>query len=342
MKYHYTQDKMSNHMMNHDDHLLPDLAIERINNLKLNDLVLTLLNLRTLYVNEKNFKIDYSDALFNQLVDLNSIEKFILHLEKIKHRYYPIIAIHFYEVIAFKHPENEFYYKKFRELISKTAGKFSQIERLNFYTMLEGMCMLKVEGGNLKYLDELFSAYKEMLANKLYSFTKDGSFMIKIFRNVLILSAYLGEIKWLENFLKKYSQKLPAGAKKSMLNLSNAVIFFEKKQFEKSLEYLSKIDYEMFYFKIDLKNLQLKLFYELEYYDEALSLIDSYRHFLKNDKVLSERSSAKIQKFLEFAKALVTAKSKNDEFKFHKLKKSLDSFNDVFNKKWLLEKTIAR
>lgn len=341
MKYHYTQDKMSNHMMNHDDHLLPDLAIDRINNSKLNDLILTLLNLRTLYVNEKNFKIDYSNALFTKLVDLNAIEKFILHLEEIKHKYYPIIAIHFYEVMAFKHPENEIYYKKFRELISKTAGKFSQIERLNFYSMLEGVCMLKVESGNLNYLDELFSAYKEMLNKKLYSFTKDGSFVLKIFRNILILSAYLGEIKWLESFLKKYSAKLPAGAKDSMHNLSKAIVAFEKKEFEKSLGLLSKIDYEMFYFKIDLKNLQLKLFYELGYFEQALSLIDTYRHFLKNDRVLSERSREKIKKFLELAKTLVSAKMKNDKFKFHKLRKSLDSFNDVFNKKWLYEKVSA-
>ena len=47
-----------------------------------------------------------------------------------------------------------------------------------------------------------------------------------------------------------------------------------------------------------MKNLMLRTFYELEMYEQAFSLVDSYKHFLSNDKILSRNEKQLNKNFL--------------------------------------------
>ena len=77
--------------------------------------------------------------------------------------------------------------------------------------------------------------------------------------------------------------------RENMKNYSYARLYFEKGQFDEALNFLSKVKYDNFALKYDIRVLMLRIYYELHYTEEALSLIDTFRHFIAENKSLSQQ-----------------------------------------------------
>ncbi len=113
---------------------------------------------------------------------------------------------------------------------------------------------------------------------------------------------------------------------------------FEKSTFERSLVLLNKIDYELFHFKIDLKNLQLKLYYELGYYEEMRSAIDTYRHFIMNNKYISVRYKAICTGFVNNISVLMKVKLKEEKSNYLQLEKDILTSENIIFREWFVQK----
>jgi hypothetical protein len=91
--------------------------------------------------------------------------------------------------------------------------------------------------------------------------------------------------------------------------------------------------------KIDIKNMQIMIYYELDYQEELLSLIDAYKHFLQRDNQAAEQTRERTMMFVKFVSSLVKCRinEKNEDGRI--LKKEIED-TPYFNlKEWLLEKT---
>jgi len=117
-----------------------------------------------------------------------------------------------------------------------------------------------------------------------------------------------------------------------------ALLSFEMNDFEKALEFTGKVNYELFVFKYDIKLLLLKIFYEKNCYEEALSLIDSFKHFLSGNKTVSEYYRNNYMLFLKYYKELLNMKIQNSTEDSELLKNKINSEKNLISKTWLLEK----
>jgi hypothetical protein len=180
---------------------------------------------------------------------------------------------------------------------------------------------------------------KEMLENNAFSASKDLPMSPSKFRNILIAALDAKEYQWCEDFIRVYIRYLPDEHRENMFNYSFAKICFAKRQFEESLTFLIKVKYEMFALKYDIKALTLCIYYELGYFEEVLSLIDTFKHFISDNKSLSERRKEVQSNFVYFVSELFKAKAGNKEIDLIKLRKKITETNSVLNKPWLLEKT---
>ncbi|MBL8008357.1 MAG: hypothetical protein JNJ56_12570, partial [Ignavibacteria bacterium] len=93
-----------------------------------------------------------------------------------------------------------------------------------------------------------------------------------------------------------------------------------------------------------LKILLLQLYIEKEYYDQALLMIDSFRHFLTREKSMLDSMKTSVMEFLKITSDLVRIKSavpdSDYDFKIEKIKQETESMsNNRFGiKLWLKEK----
>ncbi len=123
-----------------------------------------------------------------------------------------------------------------------------------------------------------------------------------------------------------------------MKKFSEAHISFERKEFAESLELLKKVDFALFTLKFDYRNLLLRIYVELNFIEEALSLLDAYKHFVINNKNVSEYYKTTTNNFLLYCKRIIdirTGKTKSDK---DSVRKALEKEDSVNFKGWLLEK----
>jgi len=158
------------------------------------------------------------------------------------------------------------------------------------------------------------------------------------FKNIFIAAVNLNDIDWAENFTNDYINIVQPEYRESMLYYSNAIISFCKKDFLKALENITKVRNDYFILKIDVKSWMLKIYYELDYTDSALSLIDSYRHFLSKNKSLSDHSRERHNNYLKFTGELLKIRSGSINGSLDQLADSLKNTVNVVHKDWLAEK----
>ena len=89
---------------------------------------------------------------------------------------------------------------------------------------------------------------------------------------------------------------------------------------------------------MDIKSWTLKNYYELEYFEQAFSLIDSYKHFLTKNKSLSDHFRERHMNFLKFSEELFKIKSRINVKPDAGIKKHLDNTVNIVHKEWLSEK----
>jgi hypothetical protein len=237
--------------------------------------------------------------------------------------------------------KEEKYFFELKKLLPQVINKFSPHERYNLYQLAEAICWRKMEIiDREKYRREMFEINKQRLRDGVFS--PDGKNMrLMLYRQVLITSLHLKEFNWAEEFVAEYSPKLPEDIKDSMKKFSEAHILFEKGDYHKSLGLLNKVDFEIFTLKFDLRNLMLRIYIELNYIEEAISLMDSYKHFTSNNKNVSDYYREITNNFLKYCKKIIDlrnngsagVRSGKEEVIQELLKENMVNF-----KAWLLEK----
>lgn len=99
-----------------------------------------------------------------------------------------------------------------------------------------------------------------------------------------------------------------------------------------------KVELNHFMLKPDLKNLMLMTFYELNMYENAISLIDTYNHFLSNDKTLSTLEKRKHKNFVNIVQKMIAYKTFSNPIIKFDIEKGLE--NDLPEKEWVIEKMV--
>ena len=279
-----------------------------------------------------------SNVFIESLFESFDIEKLIKLLEKSDYAYTPLVEVYFYKFKTIEEPEVTDYYYKLKENFIKILPMLDREERCNLFNYIATYCSLKVIKKNPDFIKEGLENYKSMVENNAYSVSENEDMQILTYRNIFLYCVNIGEIIWLKEFIEKYTDKLNPEYRDDMRNLAYANLYFVKKEFEKALVYISKINQEFFLLKTDVKTLLLFIYYELSYFEQAYSLIDTFKHFLTNTKEISDTHKEFFNNFVKYYFGILKIKSgqsKDDaSFYFKKLEKE----KNIVCKNWLLEK----
>jgi hypothetical protein len=133
-----------------------------------------------------------------------------------------------------------------------------------------------------------------------------------MFRNTVLTAIELQELGWAEKFILNEAKKLKPSLKSSMMNLCSAEIEFKKKNFDNSLQFLGKVKYDSFFLRIDVKLLQMCIYYELKYFEQAMYDLESAKKYMKKGKDKTNDQSTYIN-FLKYYSRLLKLNSKGDK-----------------------------
>ena len=281
----------------------------------------------------KGYNLNVRSNLMEFVLDSIDLEKFIDTFKKSNHPMYQFLEVYYFIYKMNKYPESRENYFILRDILQQRACLFCQSENYVLWNIMLSYCNIH----NL-HLEEHFFIYNYILENKVYKKSDEEDFHIVLFRNIIVVSSFLSKTEWLEKFINEYSYEIHIEHRSDMLNFSNAMLNFMKGNFNSALEYILKIKYELFLYKIDVRTLQLKIYYKLGYYDQLFSVIDSTLHFLKINKELRPEFSKSTKNFIKYLKEFVKLNLGNSISKseLNYLKKSISDELYLGQKYWLL------
>lgn len=238
---------------------------------------------------------------------------------------------------AFSDFENETNYHEYKKLFVNNIHLLNKEDIHSNFIKLIRYCIMKPSGKTgFDFQKELFSIYKYILSKKYYEVGVHDYIPIELYRIVLKLGLEMKKFKWTLNFIKEFNPRLNPDRRKNMYNYSLAEYYFHKKRFDEAMRYFHKIELNHFMLRVDLKNLMLMTYYELDLFENAISLIDSYKHFLSNTEMLSDTEIRKCKNFILTVQNMIKYKTSAKHTSKFIIRKNLA--NDMHNKIWANEK----
>jgi tetratricopeptide (TPR) repeat protein len=284
---------------------------------------------------EKSFSNESSlvDLFFESI----NFEKVLEWLKNVNSKYFPIISLYYYRILAFKYIDNELYYRQLKKLFYENYKSLGRAERFSLIYTLENVTVMKINKGISNDTRELFDIYDFQVKNNLHKSLPQLPITAVKFRNIVVVAIGLKEIDWAEKFVKDHGNELLIEIREQIISICYSYIYFSRKDFEQSLEILKNVNSGSYFYNADVKMLTIQNYYELGYYEEALSAIESYGKTLRTGKQIPEWHKKAMLGRITLIADLIKAKIADDSVLIRKLKEKLKKFPELASK-WILEK----
>jgi hypothetical protein len=232
------------------------------------------------------------------------------------------------------------YYKQLWELKEKHFNEFRFDDQYLMFVHLYDFAAYMVNfKGDDSYNKDMFLIYKEMIEK---NFMSPENFLYPNFMNVVKIACRVGEFDYAERVMKDFEPTLPVNEKENIIAFCMGTIAHSKGNLRDALKFFSKANFQNFIFKVQVKILLLKIYYKLKMYEEALGLIDTFKHFVSREENLLNEHKESYTQFLNLMTELIKAEGQREEEKEYlisKIKKNAEAIpaNPFRIKVWLLD-----
>jgi hypothetical protein len=233
------------------------------------------------------------------------------------------------------------YFYELKSLKKKYIKEISARDRYMVFLHMNSYCAQMFN--NFSRTD-LFKEQFELLKENTEDDTRKlGKILYPDFLNEVKIAVRVNEFKWAEDYIVRFSEKLEV-EKESTLNFCYGYINYKKGDLDEALNLFSKTYFPIFILKVQVKILQLQIYFEKDYLEQAISLIDSFRHYLKREATIKENFKISFYEFLRLTNELIRLRTNyynsDNEFNKDKLKNDISnmSSNQFGIKLWLNEK----
>jgi hypothetical protein len=279
----------------------------------------------------------------NNEVNLEFSNKVIEFLDKYPRSEYPVISI-LRKVLRLQSkesdpvsPEDTEIYKELMEQLSDNNNKLDIINKRIVYIYLVNYTRLKSLVYNKYFKEEYYSLLKFSIENDLYP-KENNNMGESSYVTVASEALFRKDFKWAEEFIEKYKKELKDDVRENAYTLCMANLNYRKGNYENALKYLVKVSIEDIYYQLKVKNLQVKIHYELGDYEMCKSVIDSFRHFLGSVKQFPEFVRIRFVNYVNFTSRMVNIWLGGDPKNIIEINREIQEIpqEKVESKSWLL------
>jgi hypothetical protein len=256
-----------------------------------------------------------------------------------------LTMLYYYGIKLILNPEDVELYYESKRIFLKNMDKLDRATKFNIGGILANYCAAHRMNGNLKFNAEAFELFKLFLKEDILTKYEGEYFDAYIFSNIISLAVYLKQISWCYEFIDEYSEKLNTAEKNNHYYFGMYVLNYAQNKLNESLKCLSKIMPNNVMEKITLKREEIKVNYDLKYFDEIYSLIKTSKEYVKHDNASSDLTIIGFNYLLDFTKKLVDINfnpdsEKYDKHYFENLKNEIAE-KQFMSKTWVLNRLKA-
>ncbi|MBK7871116.1 MAG: hypothetical protein IPJ74_10705 [Saprospiraceae bacterium] len=248
----------------------------------------------------------------------------------------PAVKSYFLVAQLFLHPDESTFYYELKNLL-KEKGHLFQINELKaIYIHLINYCIdIKINKGFTDFFNELFDIYKNMLNKTVL--IENNMIDPQHYKLIISVGLQVNEFDWVKDFIQTYTDKLPPEEQANARIYNLAKVHFQQQHYNKVIELLREVEYENITYALGGKLMLLKTYYELNEFLALDSLIDSFRIYLRRNKLISKEVRQQYLNVLRFVKKLSNTRPK-DQKAIANVRQEIDACRALADKNWILQK----
>ena len=268
-------------------------------------------------------------TLLKESYNLSIPENWISWLESNHYWNEKIIELYTNVFLVFKNPNDPIYFERFLDLLQNATTNISQEDLRELFLYAINYCLRKMREGKKIYVEKALSLYREGI--KTEALLENGRFSPQSFNNVVKIALRLQKYNWIERFIEEYSHFLPPASKENTLRYNLAELNCYKKDFNRALRLLSKVEFVDISYQLGSRIMLSKIYFELKEEAALLSLISSFMMFLKRNRQISDPIRKTCLNFCDLLFLIIRGKTDDIEDKIKNTPLLAD-------RNWLLEK----
>lgn len=297
---------------------------------------------------EGHFNVLSPRNLTELLLKKLDIEKFVDELGSYENKFKDELILNYHLYKSEAEPSNTDNYMKARDMYYKIFDTLSHGDTFNYFRFLESYLIRQRKNGNIDAVwseDRQYELSKKVLDKNIYSFSTEEYMPPVTFKNIFLMSLHRKDYEFSAELINHHLIKIQPELRANVKNSVMAYYSFEKKEFNKAMEFLSRIkplerDFWQTYYKLSLRKLKLMIFFKLRYYENLFSEIDSFRHYLKSSLDSSEEFKAPYLSFVNDVERILKAVLNNRDEEALEVRNRLmkSGTSEEFYNRWLLFK----
>ena len=250
---------------------------------------------RQTHISNFSFTVNFSDEI--DIFFENEGKKF-LKIPYIEANYFSFKLIQ---------TNDEKYFYLLKDIFIKNFDILSSYERKTFKLLWKIIVIQKLQKGRVEFVKEQFLLYKQSIEKGTHKGTFNYISNI-LFISIIATGFEAGESRWVEKFIRENINDVKEDMRQDTHHFCNALNHYWKKEYEKSTIELSKVSSEEFAFKHNIKSLTMKIYYDLNETEPFYSHIDTYKHFILNNKIVHDKVREQVNNFINYCKKIVYTK----------------------------------
>lgn len=243
----------------------------------------------------------------------------------------PQIKIYYQLLLMLSSQNAEQHYLEMKKNLESYLGLFPERELKNLYSFISNFCTEKIRQGDKKYTQELMDVYLKGLEEGF--FLEDGLVSPWLFKNMVKLGIGLENYTQAEKFIMEYSDKLPEGKRKDAYYFNMADVFYAQQKYDEAIFYLNQVEFSDVHYSLGAKELLLRIYYTLGETEAFLSLVFSFRIYLKRNKLITTEVKSAYENFIRYIHLL----HKSGDKKTKEFEQKIKSTKSLIGRNWLLQ-----
>lgn len=284
-----------------------------------------------------HYNLDCKSDFMEDLLGFFDIAKFISVLEEKDNKYFSALGSLYYGAMSHLQASPEAFYKA-KNIFINNFSKFSRGDSHHISRNIENASNLS----GIRYLKEvtlqILELNKLMLENRFHKGSETDYFETGRFTSVMQAASRLQDADFMEWLVENFGDELIPADKDSVKNLTYARIAFLRGEFEKSLSYLSQINYMVPNHKINIKFLTLMNFYELNMPDPADAAVTALNQYNNTTDDASVFQVKYVKDFIANYKKLWKLRDMPDKIKAEDLLQNIEKTRYLSASSWFQAK----
>lgn len=279
---------------------------------------------------------EYEIFFFNKSYDLQYCKPLMEIAESSGYMGSKAVEIYCLVLKLYGKDDSEEVFTRLKYLIEENLGIFAKHEGFSLYIHLINYCNIHALNPEHDYTRIKFELVKKMHEHGLIA--AEGAIDPGWFRGVFMMAFNAGEIEFAEDFVTEYKNLITGEDMDAVINHIYAQLALHKKDYEKALKYLSIASYRHINDKMTIKFVYLKIYYEMNDFEQFSYCADSLKHLIKEEGSFNENIAMPIRSFIKHSTRIFRAKLKELNIPADELKREVLKSKTIM-RKWLLEKT---